>query len=125
MKTNNILIFVSFIIVLTFPLYVNAQSSSDKFVVVLDAGHGGKDPGNLGNGYREKDIALKTVLSVGAALERVPNIEVVYTRKTDVFIDLFVFIFFFISRLNCFIFLFFQLITLKIIIPIIFILYAI
>lgn len=90
MKTNNILIFVSFIIVLTFPLLVNAQSTSKKFVVVLDAGHGGKDPGNLGNGYREKDIALKTVLAVGKELEKNPNIKVVYTRKTDVFIDLFV-----------------------------------
>ncbi|WP_298496107.1 N-acetylmuramoyl-L-alanine amidase [uncultured Algibacter sp.] len=90
MKTNNILIFVSFIIVLTFPLFVNAQSTSKKFVVVLDAGHGGKDPGNLGNGYREKDIALKTVLAVGKELEKNPNIKVVYTRKTDVFIDLFV-----------------------------------
>lgn len=90
MKTNNLLIFVSFIIVLTFSSFVNAQSTSKKFVVVLDAGHGGKDPGNLGNGYREKDIALKTVLSVGEALKKNPNIKVVYTRKTDVFIDLFV-----------------------------------
>ncbi|MGB5419798.1 N-acetylmuramoyl-L-alanine amidase [Algibacter sp.] len=90
MKTNNILIFVSFIIVLTFPSIVDAQNNSKKFVVVLDAGHGGKDPGNLGNGYREKDIALKTVLAVGNELEKNPNIKVVYTRKTDVFIDLFI-----------------------------------
>ena len=40
-----------------------------KFVVVLDAGHGGHDPGNLGNGHKEKDIALKIVLEVGKALE--------------------------------------------------------
>ena len=92
MKTNNILIFVSFIIVLTFSSFVNTEplNTPKKFVVVLDAGHGGKDPGNLGNGYREKDIALKTVLAVGKALEKIPNIKVVYTRKTDVFIDLFV-----------------------------------
>ena len=32
--------------------------TKDKFVVVLDAGHGGHDPGNLGNGYLEKNIAL-------------------------------------------------------------------
>ena len=76
MKTQNILLFVSFITVLTFSSFMDNDENDlkDKFVVVLDAGHGGKDPGNLGNGYREKDIALK----------------VVYTRKTDVFIDLFV-----------------------------------
>ncbi|GAA4934749.1 N-acetylmuramoyl-L-alanine amidase [Algibacter agarivorans] len=91
MKTNNILLFVSFIIVLTLSSFVNTeQVSTKKFVVVLDAGHGGKDPGNLGNGYREKIIALKIVLAVGKQLEKNPNIKVVYTRKTDVFIDLFV-----------------------------------
>tara|TARA_R110002049_G_scaffold130991_3_gene289568 strand:+ start:274 stop:1476 length:1203 start_codon:yes stop_codon:yes gene_type:complete len=60
------------------------------FVVVLDAGHGGHDPGNLGNGYLEKNIALKIVLKVGSILERNPNIKVIYTRKDDTFVDLFV-----------------------------------
>ncbi|WP_420600877.1 N-acetylmuramoyl-L-alanine amidase family protein [Flagellimonas sp.] len=62
----------------------------DKFVVVLDAGHGGHDPGNLGNGYLEKNIALGIVLMAGAELEKNPDIKVVYTRKDDSFIDLFV-----------------------------------
>ncbi|OIQ28546.1 MAG: N-acetylmuramoyl-L-alanine amidase [Bacteroidetes bacterium MedPE-SWsnd-G2] len=65
-----------------------AQNSSNKFVVVLDAGHGGNDPGNTGNGYKEKDIALKIILKVGKALEKNPDIKVIYTRKTDVFIKL-------------------------------------
>ncbi|WP_340077547.1 N-acetylmuramoyl-L-alanine amidase [Leptobacterium sp. I13] len=60
-----------------------------KFKVVLDAGHGGHDPGNVGNGYKEKDIALKIVLAIGAFLEKNEDIEVVYTRKTDKFVDLF------------------------------------
>ncbi len=92
MKTQNILLFVSLIIVLTFSSFINNDENDlqGKFVVVLDAGHGGKDPGNLGSGYREKDIVLKTVLAVGKELEKNPNIKVVYTRKTDVFIDLFV-----------------------------------
>ncbi len=62
----------------------------DPFVVVLDAGHGGHDPGNLGNGYLEKDIALKIVLKVGEILSANKDIKVIYTRKDDTFIDLFV-----------------------------------
>jgi N-acetylmuramoyl-L-alanine amidase len=90
MQTHTFRLIVSFIIVLTFNC-VNtaiAQSNDDKFVVVLDAGHGGKDPGNLGNGYKEKKIALNIVLKVGKALEKDPNIKVIYTRKTDVFVEL-------------------------------------
>lgn len=92
MKTPNIFFLVSIIIVLTCSSYVNFDEVSPikKFVVVLDAGHGGKDPGNLGSGFREKDIALKIVLEVGKALEKNPNIKVIYTRKKDEFIDLFV-----------------------------------
>lgn len=92
MKTNLSLHFVFSILALTFislaPNFLLAQS--DKFVVVLDAGHGGHDPGNLGNGYKEKDIALDIVLEIGKQLEKNPGIKVVYTRKKDVFIDLFV-----------------------------------
>lgn len=61
-----------------------------KFVVVLDAGHGGHDPGNLGNGYLEKNIALNIVLKIGAILEKNEDIKVVYTRKDDTFVDLYV-----------------------------------
>ncbi|HKL91268.1 MAG TPA: N-acetylmuramoyl-L-alanine amidase, partial [Allomuricauda sp.] len=63
--------------------------SKDKFVVVLDAGHGGHDPGNIGNGYLEKKIALAIVLKIGKELEKHPDIEVVYTRSDDTFVDLF------------------------------------
>ncbi|WP_281765840.1 N-acetylmuramoyl-L-alanine amidase family protein [Neptunitalea lumnitzerae] len=62
--------------------------NDDKFVVVLDAGHGGKDPGKVSHGYNEKDIALKIVLAIGKELEKDPKIKVVYTRKTDVFVEL-------------------------------------
>ncbi len=64
--------------------------NKEKFVVVLDAGHGGHDPGNLGNGYLEKNIALGIVLEAGKALESDPDIEVIYTRKDDRFVDLYV-----------------------------------
>lgn len=62
----------------------------DTFTVVLDAGHGGHDPGNLGNGYLEKEIALRIVLEAGKFLEREKDIKVIYTRKDDTFVDLFV-----------------------------------
>lgn len=92
MKTINpiqlVYIFITLTIFLLLPTSAIAQK--DKFVVVLDAGHGGNDPGNMGNGYKEKDIALKIVLEVGKELEKNQDIEVVYTRKKDVFIDLFV-----------------------------------
>jgi N-acetylmuramoyl-L-alanine amidase len=59
-----------------------------EYVVVLDAGHGGKDPGNLGNGFKEKRIALKVALRVGERLKKYEDVKVLFTRKTDVFIDL-------------------------------------
>jgi len=65
------------------------QNDSGKFVVVLDAGHGGKDPGRPTKyGYKEKDIALKMVLGVGAELEKKSDVKVIYTRKTDKFLEL-------------------------------------
>ncbi len=61
------------------------------FTVVIDAGHGGKDPGALSaNGkIREKDITLKVALMVGESIEKkYPEVKVLYTRKTDVFVGL-------------------------------------
>lgn len=65
-------------------------AQANQFIVVLDAGHGGHDPGNLGNGYMEKNIALNIVLKVGKKLESHPDIKVIYTRKDDSFVDLYV-----------------------------------
>ncbi len=67
-----------------------AQGSSDKFIVVVDAGHGGKDPGKpTKNNYKESDIALKIALILGKELEKFPDFEIIYTRKTDVFLELY------------------------------------
>lgn len=55
--------------------------------VFLDAGHGGKDPGALGNGLREKDIALLVMLKIGNILED-HGVTVGYSRTTDVFLEL-------------------------------------
>lgn len=57
--------------------------------VVLDPGHGGKDPGTIGKFLKEKDVVLKIALRVGEYIEKnVPEVKVVYTRKTDKFIEL-------------------------------------
>ncbi len=77
--------------VLFFTFFISNQfeiNGQKKYTVVLDAGHGGKDPGNLGNGYREKKIALKVVLEVGKILGKGKDINVVYTRSKDVFVEL-------------------------------------
>ncbi|RAV30562.1 N-acetylmuramoyl-L-alanine amidase family protein [Sinomicrobium soli] len=68
----------------------NGEQGNRKFTVVLDAGHGGHDPGKVANGVKEKDIALDMVLLVGKELEKYPDINVVYTRKTDKFVNLYV-----------------------------------
>ena len=60
--------------------------------VIIDAGHGGKDPGNLGTGRyksREKHIALSVAKLVGQYIEEnIPDVTIEYTRKTDVFLEL-------------------------------------
>lgn len=57
--------------------------------VVLDAGHGGHDPGAVGKLFKEKDIALSIAKKVGQLLEAdFPEMKVVYTRKTDAFVEL-------------------------------------
>ena len=86
MQTKIKYLLLSFIFLLT--SYSFSQAPAEKFVVVLDAGHGGHDPGNLGNGFKEKNIALNIVLKIGKELEKIENIDVIYTRKTDVFVDL-------------------------------------
>lgn len=58
-----------------------------KLTVVLDAGHGGHDPGAIGNGLKEKDRALTYVLKLGKSLEK-QGITVIYTRTTDEFVKL-------------------------------------
>ena len=72
---------------LFFNSYV-VYSQDKKFIVVLDAGHGGNDPGNIGNGYREKTIALKVVKEIRNELQKINDIKVILTRDKDVLINL-------------------------------------
>lgn len=66
----------------------NVAVSQSKFKVTLDAGHGDHDPGARYNGHIEKEINLALVLKIGKLLEQQPDVQVIYTRKTDQFIDL-------------------------------------
>jgi len=78
------------LVVLSF-LFFNSSlvySQDKKFIVVLDAGHGGNDPGNIGNGYREKTIALKVVKEIRNELQKINDIKVILTRDKDVLINL-------------------------------------
>jgi N-acetylmuramoyl-L-alanine amidase len=83
--TNKIKVFfIFFLTIISF--YTYGQSS--RFKVALDAGHGAHDFGAVYSGRIEKNIALEVVLKVGKLLESTPRFDVIYTRKTDVFIDL-------------------------------------
>ncbi|MXV38126.1 N-acetylmuramoyl-L-alanine amidase [Flavobacteriaceae bacterium Ap0902] len=69
---------------------MKAQKSNEKFVLVLDAGHGGKDPGTRGVVQNEKYIALDITLRLGKLIEDYfkDDIKVIYTRRDDRFIEL-------------------------------------
>lgn len=57
--------------------------------IVIDAGHGGKDPGCSGKTSREKDVTLKIALQLGELIKtNMPDVEVTYTRKDDRFVEL-------------------------------------
>lgn len=63
--------------------------SAKQFTVVIDAGHGGKDPGAIGKNGQEKNVTLKVALLVGEYIEKAhPDVTVVYTRKTDKYVTL-------------------------------------
>ncbi len=76
------------IIILLFSISNEIEAQTNKFKVVLDAGHGGKDSGKNAHGFLEKNIALEITKKVGDILNREKGIYVIYTRKTDVFVEL-------------------------------------
>lgn len=75
-----------------FMAQADTLTKKPQHVLILDAGHGGKDPGNLGTrryNINEKDVVLDITLKVGAYVEKnLDNVKVVYTRQKDVFIPL-------------------------------------
>lgn len=83
------LLIIIFCLLLPAALLTAQTKSPDAFTLVLDAGHGGKDPGAIGKKGREKNINLAVTLAVGKLVEQnLKDVKVVYTRKTDVFVEL-------------------------------------
>ncbi|WP_443939297.1 N-acetylmuramoyl-L-alanine amidase family protein [Pedobacter sp. MW01-1-1] len=85
-------IFTLFISFLIFNVLDNEAFGQDYKIktIVIDAGHGGKDGATHGVYSKEKDVALKTALNLGKAIkDSLPDIKIIYTRETDVFIPLY------------------------------------
>ena len=79
--------FINIIILCVVPLCATAVNK--QFTLVIDAGHGGNDAGAIGAISKEKNINLKVALAFGRLVEEnCPDVKLVYTRKTDVFIPL-------------------------------------
>ena len=70
-----------------FLMCVGSTVYAQNFKVVLDPGHGGKDPGAMRGNYVEKKIVLDVALKVGELLKLDKDIKVIFTRKTDVFVE--------------------------------------
>ena len=78
-----------FTLTMMFAMALSVMAARNRFTLVIDAGHGGHDAGALGSFSKEKNINLKVALAFGKMVERnCPDVRVVYTRKTDVFIPL-------------------------------------
>ncbi|RZJ80924.1 MAG: N-acetylmuramoyl-L-alanine amidase [Flavobacterium sp.] len=90
LKSNRILmLFICVVLVLTTDNQLFAQEYKIK-TIVIDAGHGGKDGSTRGAYSTEKEVALKTALRLGKAIEEnMKDVKVIYTRSTDVFIPLY------------------------------------
>ena len=86
------LFFLCFFFVLSWCMGKEMAQAQDaiKFkTVVIDPGHGGRDPGAVGKNCKEKDIVLDVALKLGGYINKyLPKVKVVYTRKTDVFVPL-------------------------------------
>lgn len=88
---THIYMFKRYIMIITALLAVISMSAADrKFTLVIDAGHGGHDYGAPGAVSNEKTLTLRYALAFGKMVEdRCPDVKVIYTRKTDVFLKLF------------------------------------
>jgi len=82
-------LFTAFCLSLLAALSLSATEAKHAFTLVIDAGHGGHDAGAVGAFSKEKNINLKVALAFGKLVEKnCPDVKVIYTRKTDIFIPL-------------------------------------
>ena len=81
-------LFFPILLLFVFGLNTSIVYAQTKFKVALDAGHGDHDYGAIYNGHIEKKITLAITLKVGKILEKESGVDVIYTRKSDQFIDL-------------------------------------
>lgn len=80
---------ITLLLVTFLVLAAGVLAANNRFTLVIDAGHGGHDAGAMGAKSKEKDINLKVALAFGRYVERnLPEVKVIYTRTTDVFIPL-------------------------------------
>lgn len=91
-RTNNINRSILPVIVLS-SLFLSASAPvspvKEKWIIVIDPGHGGKDPGAIGSFSYEKNIVLPVALKMGEYIGRgINNVSVIYTRKSDIYVDL-------------------------------------
>ena len=78
-----------FVLALFLSFFVTMASAAGKFVLVIDAGHGGKDAGCVGKVSKEKTLTLRYALAFGKIVERnCPDVKVIYTRTSDRFLEL-------------------------------------
>ena len=78
-----------FVLALFLSFFVTMASAAGKFVLVIDAGHGGKDAGCVGKASKEKTLTLRYALAFGKIVERnCPDVKVIYTRTSDRFLEL-------------------------------------
>lgn len=92
MKTLRIVLYTITLLLSALPLsarHNHTESGEKKFTLVIDAGHGGHDAGAVGAFSKEKNINLSVALAFGRLVEQnCPDVRVIYTRKTDIFIPL-------------------------------------
>jgi N-acetylmuramoyl-L-alanine amidase len=90
--TNNINIIILVFIALVVgnpKTFADVQGKKDTYIIMIDPGHGGRDPGAIGSYSYEKNITLAIALKTGEYLEKnLPDVKVLYTRKTDKAVDL-------------------------------------